>query len=102
MNQIEQTENFALWLKNLKDLTAKAAILKRIKRMEQGLFGDHKSLGNGVFELRIDIGQGWRVYYFRRGNIVYLLLHGGNKTTQQTDIKYAIELKNRLNKGAAQ
>lgn len=89
MNQIKQTEHFSKWLKGLKDYTAKAAVLKRIQRMRSGLFGDHKHLGSGLFELRIDVGKGWRVYYCRRGETVYLLISGGNKSGQQADIDAA-------------
>lgn len=93
MNTIEQTPQFAEWLKSLRDLRAKASILKRIKRMERGLFGDCKSVGGGLFEMRVDVGKGWRVYYFRRGETVYLLIHGGGKTGQQADIAHALSLK---------
>lgn len=93
MNVIEQTAYFAGWLKGLRDVQAKAAILKRIKRMERGLFGDCKSVGGGLFEMRVDIGKGWRVYYFRRGETVYLLVHGGNKSGQQNDIEQALRMK---------
>ena len=62
MNIIRQTEHFKHWLKTLKDIQAKAAILKRLKRMESGLFGDCKSIGGGLFEMRVDVGKGWRVY----------------------------------------
>lgn len=93
MNTIEQTVHFAAWLKGLRDVQAKAAVLKRIKRMERGLFGDCKSVGGGLFEMRVDVGKGWRVYYFRRGETVYLLVHGGNKSAQQNDIEQALRIK---------
>ncbi|EGZ47753.1 type II toxin-antitoxin system RelE/ParE family toxin [Neisseria wadsworthii] len=99
MNIIEQTEHFASWLKSLKDYQAKAAILKRIKRMESGLFGDVKSIKNGLFEMRIDVGQGWRVYYFRSGETVYLLIHGGSKSGQQADIEQALAMKQAIQEG---
>lgn len=93
VNVIEQTAHFSEWLRSLRDIQAKAAILKRIKRMERGLFGDCKSVGGGLFEMRVDIGKGWRVYYFRRGEVVYLLVHGGNKSGQQKDIEQALRMK---------
>lgn len=93
MNTIEQTPQFARWLKGLRDLQAKAAILKRVVRMQRGLFGDCKSVGGGLFEMRVDVGKGWRVYYFRRGDAVYLLVHGGSKSGQQADIALALQLK---------
>lgn len=96
MNTINQTDTFSKWLKNLKDIQAKVNILKRIKRMENGLFGDCKSIEQGLFEMRIDVGQGYRVYYFRQGETIYLLISGGNKSTQQTDIKHALQLKQHI------
>lgn len=93
MNTIEETAHFSKWLKGLRDFQAKAAVLKRIKRMEAGLFGDCKSVGGGLYELRVDVGQGWRVYYFQTGNTVYLLIHGGSKSGQQADIDFAKQLK---------
>jgi putative addiction module killer protein len=83
------TEEFDHWLRGLTDLKAKAQILVRVRRAERGLFGDVKLLENGVFEMRIDCGPGYRVYYAREGRIMYLLLCGGNKSTQQADIRHA-------------
>ncbi|WP_429559939.1 type II toxin-antitoxin system RelE/ParE family toxin [Paraburkholderia youngii] len=86
---INCTEEFDRWLRGLTDLKAKAQILVRIRRAERGLFGDAKLLENGVFEMRIDCGPGYRVYYAREGRMMYLLLCGGNKSTQQADIRHA-------------
>ena len=83
------TEEFDRWLRGLTDLKAKAQILVRIRRAERGLFGDVKLLENGVFEMRIDCGPGYRVYYAREGRMMYLLLCGGDKSTQQADIWHA-------------
>ncbi len=83
----------------LKDVTAKIAIVRRIVRMEQGNFGDHKFCGDGVWELRIDVGVGYRIYYAIAGKQVVLLLCGGNKRTQQTDIRCAIQYWNDWQKG---
>lgn len=86
---IHRTEAFDTWLAGLSDLSAKAKILVRIRRAERGHFGDVKLLENGVFEMRIDCGPGYRVYYARNGSLMYLLLCGGDKSTQQSDIRQA-------------
>ena len=74
------------WLEGLRDRQAVARVLTRIDRLERGLFGDCKSCGGGVWELRVDWGPGYRVYYARAGAAIILLLCGGDKTTQQADI----------------
>ncbi|WP_288427350.1 type II toxin-antitoxin system RelE/ParE family toxin [uncultured Agrobacterium sp.] len=81
----------ARWLKELRDVQAKIAIIRRLNRLEQGNFGDFKPLRDGVHELRIDIGPGYRVYYVRSGKTVILLLCGGSKRTQSSDIDRACE-----------
>ena len=73
------------WFEKIRDLRAKARILIRLKRVEQGNFGDSKSLGDGVNEMRIPEGQGYRVYYGQAGNEVVILLCDGNKSSQQKD-----------------
>ena len=80
---------FDIWFNELKDKRASAKILVRIKRVELGNFGDTRSLGEGVYELRITEGQAYRVYYGYAGREIVLLLCGGNKSTQQKDIKKA-------------
>jgi putative addiction module killer protein len=80
---------FAQWLHKLKDMTAKIAIARRSNRIEQGNFGDHKFCRDGVWELRIDVGAGYRVYYAMAGSLVVLLLCGGDKRTQDADIARA-------------
>lgn len=82
---------FDLWLRGLRDARAKARILVRLKRMEMGNVGDSKPVGEGVNELRISEGKGYRVYYGRIGNEAFILLCGGNKSSQQNDIKVAKE-----------
>nr|WP_175159186.1 type II toxin-antitoxin system RelE/ParE family toxin [Paraburkholderia fynbosensis] len=86
---VNRTEVFDTWLAELADLRARAKILVRVRRAERGNFGDVRLLEEGVFEMRIDCGPGYRVYYAREGRMVYLLLCGGNKSTQQADIKHA-------------
>ena len=80
---------FGEWLIDLKDRAARAQILKRIDRIEDGNFGDHRSVGEGVWELRIHFGPGYRVYYGEDGPILVLLLCGGDKRTQEKDIQRA-------------
>lgn len=77
------------WLRTLRDLQGKAAIIRRLNRLELGNFGDFKPIREGVFELRIDVGPGYRVYYARSGKTVILLLCGGSKRTQDADIDRA-------------
>ena len=89
---IQQTESFETWHDSVKDLRAKIAIARRIERAENGNLGDVKSVGDGVSEMRIDVGAGYRVYYTLREKIIVILLAGGTKSTQQADIKKAITL----------
>jgi putative addiction module killer protein len=79
------------WLRKLKDIRAKASILRRINRMETGNFGDHKPCREGVWELRIDVGPGYRVYYAIAGKTLIVLLCGSDKHTQDADIAKACE-----------
>ncbi|OAI19510.1 addiction module antitoxin RelB [Methylomonas koyamae] len=92
MIEIIQSETFKNWLSELKDTRAKARIEARIRRVSLANFGDCKLLKEGVSELRVDYGPGYRVYYSRRGLMVVLLLAGGDKTTQQADIERAIAI----------
>lgn len=80
---------FIDWLKHVRDPIAKVQIVKRVNRMEQGNFGDNRFVGDGVWEMRIDVGAGYRIYYARDGEQVMLLLCGGDKRTQDADIKDA-------------
>lgn len=89
---IEQTTSFAAWHASLRDLRAKVAIARRIERTATGNLGDVKSVGDGVSELRIDVGPGYRVYFTVRDGVVIILLAGGDKSTQATDIKRAKRL----------
>ncbi len=82
---------FKAWLKALKDARAKTKIVMRIDRLSFGNPGDHKSCGQGVWEMRIDEGPGYRVYYAQDGKTVWLLLAGGDKRNQQADIERAKE-----------
>jgi putative addiction module killer protein len=90
--QILRTAAFIGWLGELRDGTAKARIARRIDRLIGGNFGDVKSVGEGVSELRIDHGPGYRVYFTRRGSVTILLLCGGDKDSQNRDIARAKSL----------
>ena len=93
MLEIFQTDEFAKWLKRLRDADAKARINVRIRRISlTGNFGDAKPVGDGVFDLRIDYGPGYRVYYSQRESEIILLLVGGDKSSQQKDIYKAKKL----------
>lgn len=92
MIEVRQTDEFQGWLRNLRDDRAVARIATRIRRLEQGNPGDARSLGAGLLEMRVDYGPGCRVYYVRRGAVIVVLLCGGDKRTQQRDIKRALAL----------
>ena len=96
MIEIRKTEIFAKWLDGLHDIRARARILVRIERLTAGNPGDVKSVGEGVSELRIDYGPGYRVYYKKQGQKVLILLAGGDKSTQAKDIKAALRLSRNL------
>jgi putative addiction module killer protein len=87
--QIEQTDHFKSWLVALRDGKARARIVSRLTRLRLGNFGDVKALGGKLSELRVDHGPGYRVYFTQRGKTIYLLLCGGDKRTQNSDITIA-------------
>ena len=82
---------FAEWVRRLRDPVAKAQVARRINRVEQGNFGDHRFCRDGVWELRMDIGPGYRVYYAQSGSRIILLLCAGDKRTQDADIDRAVQ-----------
>ena len=96
MLQIQKTEAFAQWLDGLRDLRARARIQVRIERLAAGNAGDVEPVGEGVSELRIDYGPGYRVYFKKHGREVIILLAGGDKRTQSADIKTALRLARNL------
>lgn len=98
MNTFLRTEEFDAWLSALKDKVGRARIAHRIRSAEHGNFGDCEPVGEGVSEMRIHVGPGYRVYYMRHGEVIYLLLLGGDKSSQKRDIKRAIELARALDK----
>jgi putative addiction module killer protein len=89
VNTINATEEFTDWVDALADVKARAPIYLRIRRPEQGNFGEYKVLDEGVSEMKINMGPGYRVYFAREGRVTYLLLCGGDKSTQKADIKRA-------------
>ena len=92
MPTIQRTDEFSLWLSNLRDLEARMRILLRIDRLELGNPGDVAPVGDGISEMRIHYGPGYRVYFSRRGDTVVLLLCGGDKSSQGKDIVAAKRL----------
>ena len=92
MIEIRQTETYAGWFSSLRDRQAKARIDIRIRRLSLGNPGDVKAVGEGISELHIDYGPGYRVYFVQHGHTVVILLAGGDKRTQDRDITTALEL----------
>ena len=90
--KVRRTELFDKWLRKLKDKQAKVLITSRLQRLAFGHLGDSKPVGNGVHELRIHVGPGYRLYYTRHGDEWILLLMGGNKGSQARDIKRAKQM----------
>lgn len=96
MKNIHTTEIFDIWFAGLRDIQAARRIQARIDRAEDGNFGDCKPVGEGVSEMRIHVGAGYRVYFTQCGMEVVILLAGGNKSTQAKDIQIALELARQL------
>ena len=93
---LAETDDFHRWLGSLADRRAAARIVDRIKRASNGNFGDAKPVGSGVSEMRIDYGPGYRVYFFRRGKELVILLCGGDKKSQKADIARAVQMKEEI------
>ena len=96
MFEIRKTETYARWLDGLRDIRARARVQVRVERLAAGNPGDVRPVGEGVSEMRIDYGPGYRVYYTQRGREEVVLLAGGDKGTQATDIKTALRLARNL------
>ena len=92
MMEIRKTAVFAKWIDGLRDIRARARVLARIERLAMGHAGDVKPVGEGVSEMRIDCGPGYRVYFIRRGRELIILLAGGDKRSQRQDIQTALSL----------
>lgn len=89
MFSLKPLPQFSAWLDALPDITVRSVVVARLKRLELGLMGDVEPVGEGVSELRIHLGAGWRIYFTQRGAQVIVLLAGGSKRTQKRDIKHA-------------
>ena len=89
MYVLQKTDIFNEWLKRLRDKKALARIIFRMTKMEMGLLGDYKSIGDGISEIRIDYGPGYRLYFTKKNNVIIVLLIGGDKSTQSRDIAKA-------------
>lgn len=98
MNTFQRSAEFDAWLAGLKDKVGRARIAHRIRSAEHGNFGDCEPVGEGVSEMRVHVGPGYRAYFTRRTEVVYLLLVGGDKSSQKRDIKRAIEMTRALDK----
>ena len=96
MLEVRKTEVYAKWLDSLRDVRARARILVRVERLAAGNPGDVRPVGEGVSELRIDYGPGYRVYFKRQGRTVVVLLAGGDKRTQDRDVRTALRLARNL------
>lgn len=92
MFTVQLTTSFEGWLDGLRDMKGRVAIARRLERASAGNLGDVKSVGDGVSELRVDVGPGYRVYFVKRGNSVIVVLAGGDKSSQDRDIKAAKKL----------
>lgn len=89
---IQQTDTFKNWLVRLKDIKARTAIIRRVARAKGGNLGDVKSVGAGISEMRLAVGPGYRLYFTRRGEVIVVLLCGGDKSSQSRDIELAKKL----------
>ena len=96
MIEIRETQEFSTWLVSLRDARARTRVQARILRLRYGNPGDVKPVGEGVSEMRIDYGPGYRVYFVKRGALLVILLAGGAKPTQDKDIKTALKLARML------
>ena len=96
MYEVRKTEVYAKWLDSLRDARARARVLVRVERLAAGNPGDVRPVGEGVSELRIDYGPGYRVYFKKRGSVIVVLLAGGDKRTQSEDVKTALRLARNL------
>ena len=93
---VTKSNAFLRWLKGLRDKRAQARIAIRIDRIEEGNLGDHRSVGGGVSELRVDVGKGYRVYYTIHDKALVILLCGGDKSTQPQDVQRAQQMASEL------
>ena len=93
---VKRLDEFSEWLKGLKDELTRQRLNKQLRKAQLGNLGDVESVGEGVFEMREHFGPGWRMYYVQRGEVLIVMLGGGDKSTQQADIRRAAVLAKRL------
>jgi putative addiction module killer protein len=93
---VKRLEEFSDWLKGLKDGLTRLRLIKRLRKVQLGNLGDVESVGEGVYEIREHFGPGWRMYYVQKGSALIVMIGGGDKSTQRTDINRAIELAKSL------
>lgn len=93
---VKRLDEFSDWLKGLKDELTRQRLNKRLRKAQLGNLGDVESVGEGVFEMREHFGPGWRMYYIQRGEVLIVVLGGGDKSTQQADIRRAVALAKRV------
>lgn len=96
MPELKRLPEFTHWLSEIKDNVTRLRLSKRLDKVSRGLLGDVKAVGEGVWEMREDFGPGWRMYYIQRGDVLIVMLGGGDKSTQQRDIENAIALSRTL------
>ena len=95
---VKQLEEFTTWLRGLKDSQTRQRLIKRLRKAQLGNLGDVAKVGEGVFEMREHFGPGWRMYYIQHGELLVVMLGGGDKSTQRADIRQAIALAKTLEK----
>ena len=93
---VKRLNEFSDWLNGLKDGLTRQRLIKRLRKAQLGNLGDVEPVGDGVFEMREHFGPGWRMYYIQRGEMLIVMLGGGDKSTQQADIRRAVALAKRL------
>lgn len=96
MYQVKPLPEFTVWLDGIKDRLTQRRLATRLRKAMMGNLGDVKSVGDGVFEMREFFGPGWRMYYVRQGDVLIVMLGGGDKSTQQADVAAAIALSKTL------
>lgn len=93
---VKRLEEFSSWLKSLRDGLTRQRLIKRLRKVQLGNLGDVEPVGQGVYEMREHFGPGWRMYYVKKGDVLIVMVGGGDKSTQQADIARAIELAHSL------
>lgn len=96
---VKRLDEFSDWLKSLKDALTRQRLNARLRKVQNGNLGDVKSVGDGVFEMREHFGPGWRMYYVLRGEMLIVMLGGGDKSSQKDDVRQAIALAKSLEDG---